>query len=162
MSSDLCPAFSGFPNDLLSQKGCILHTYSTSARAAVSRIFTGVPLFSQCNLRSIGSSCCRLDHRLLNKNACPLIAHRVAHLPQNKPEYRNRRFSAGVSVPNAVTRTQIMTAPGLSTKPEDIGYVILFHGLSVLQPAVPYASGQAAFSLPFFCGKALFGARSLP
>ena len=96
-----------------------------------------------------------------NKNACPLIAHRVAHLPQNKPEYRNRRFSAGVSVPNAVTRTQIMTAPGLSTKPEDIGYVILFHGLSVLQPAVPNASGQAAFFLSFFCGKALFGARSL-
>ena len=95
MSSDLCPAFSGFPNDLLSQKGHILHTYSTSARAAVSLIFTGVPLFSQCNLRSIGSSCCRLDHRLLNKNACPLIAHRVAHLPQNKPEYRNRRHSGG-------------------------------------------------------------------
>lgn len=30
-----------------------------------------------------------------NKNACPLIAHRVAHLPQSKPEYRNRRHSGG-------------------------------------------------------------------
>lgn len=62
------PAFSGFPNDLLSQKGRGLRAYSTAARPPCS-----------------GFAPDSLVQR--NKNACPSKFFWVAHLPQNKPVF---------------------------------------------------------------------------
>ena len=58
------PAFSGLPNGPLSRKRRGLHAYSTAGRPAVFRFSTGFP-FRHLRVR---------------------VSHRVAHLPQNKPD----------------------------------------------------------------------------
>ena len=67
-SQRLFLAFSGFPNDLLSQKRNKLHAYST----------VGIPPCSGFAPDSLVQQ---------NKNACPSISIQIAHLPQSKPGF---------------------------------------------------------------------------
>ena len=98
-----------------------------------------------------------------NKNACPPIAHRVAHLPQSKPEYRNRCIHSGGNCSQCRHENPNHGGTGaINTNRRIFGHVIIFHAPAVWRPEWPGASAQAAFFLPFSGGRVPFDGPFLP